>query len=293
MYANFYKYVTASEEDKDWGLFINVAGVATVEKKADYPPKGHPSGYAFNWKNGRVLQEYQLNYITEGYGVFENRHGKYRVSPGTIMVIFPGEWHRYRPLKGTGWKEHYIGFQGQLVPNLFKSEFFKKEIPLIKMDFIENLNDIFYHILENLKNEKAGYQLVCSGLIMAYIGYIISSLKNKEFEGKDIEKKIQQARFIIRENLDKNIDIVNIASELNIGYSYFRKMFKKYTGISPLQYHLQLRIKKSEELLMSTNKSVKEIAYELGFVSIFYFTRVFKSKTGLTPTEIRKSIERK
>jgi AraC-like DNA-binding protein len=285
--SNKFKYITASEEDKEWGLNLSVAGTAVIDKNINYPPPGHPIGHSFNWNAGRVLQEYQINYVTEGYGTFENKYGTFRITPGSIIVIFPGEWHRYRPLKNTGWKEHYIGFYGTMVPTLLKHDFFKKENPIIKVNFHNQLHEIFLMVLENVFNEKAGYQQICTGLVITYIGLIISEIKNKEFEGKDVEKRIQQACFILRENLNSNIDARKLASDLNTGYSYFRNMFKKYTGMSPVQYHLQLRIKKAENLLLMTQKPIKEIAYELGFQSVFYFSRLFKLKTGKTPSQIR------
>ncbi len=287
MKGDSFKYVTASDEDKEWGLYLNVAGVAAIEKHTHYPPKGHPSGYNFNFETGRVLHEYQINYITEGYGIFENSYGTFRITPGTIMILFPGEWHRYRPLKTTGWKEHYVGFAGHFVPKLLKPDFFKKENPLIRVGFKNDLQDTFYRILEIVLNEKTGYQQICTGLCIAYLGQIISSVKNKEFEGKDIEKKIQRACFLLRETFNSEINVVELAEELNTGYSYFRRMFKKYTGISPLQYHLQLRLKRAENMLAMTDKSIKEIAFELGFQSLYYFSRLFKQKKGMSPTEMR------
>ncbi len=284
---NKFKYITASEEDKEWGLHLNVVGIAGIDKGSDYPPAGHPSGYTFDWSAGRTLHEYQINYITEGFGIFENRQGSFRITPGTIIILFPGEWHRYRPLKKTGWKEHFIGFNGSLASTLLKADFFKKESPIIKIDFRKELHDLFLMIFENAFSEKAGYQQICTGLIITYIGQIISIIKNKEFEGKDIEKRIQQACLILRDNLESNIDARELAGGLNTGYSYFRNMFKKYTGMSPVQYHLQLRIKKAEDMLRMTKKPIKEIAYELGFQSIYYFSRLFKNKTGKTPSDFR------
>jgi AraC-like DNA-binding protein len=79
-----------------------------------------------------------------------------------------------------------------------------------------------------------------------------------------------------------------MAQKHHVSYSYFRKMFKKYTGVSPGQYHLQLRIMRAKELLISTDKSIKEISYELGFQSIFYFSNMFKKKEGTTPSHFRK-----
>lgn len=288
MQQGYFKYLTASEEDKEWNLYLNVAGYANIEKNLVYPPKGHPSHYNFNFKKGRILNEFQINYITEGYGVFENKNNTYRITPGTIIVIYPGQWHRYRPLENTGWKEHYIGFNGELSDKILKSQFFKPEMPIIRIGFKSELHDLFYKIINELKNEKAGFQQICTGLTIAYIGQIISIIKNKEFEGKDIEKKIQQACFIIRENISENIDIKALSAKLNLGYSYFRKMFKKYTGISPLQYHIQLRLKLAENLLLQNTLSIKEIANQLGFESIFYFSRLFKEKTGLNPSQMCK-----
>ena len=67
-------------------------------------------------------------------------------------------------------------------------------------------------------------------------------------------------------------------------------MFKKYTGVPPVQYHLDLKILRAKEMLLYTDKSIKEISFEMGFQSIYYFSRVFKNKLGISPSEIRKSV---
>jgi predicted molibdopterin-dependent oxidoreductase YjgC len=61
----YFKYLTTGEEDINWGIFLNVAGKATIACNTVYPPKEHPSEYCFQWETGRILHEYQLNYITE------------------------------------------------------------------------------------------------------------------------------------------------------------------------------------------------------------------------------------
>ncbi len=284
-----YKYFTSSEEDLSWGLALNVVGEATIQPNSSYPPVGHPLGYNFNWEAGRTLNEFQINYITEGYGTFENKHGKYKVAPGTIVLLYPNEWHRYRPLKKTGWIEHYIGFSGPLATSILELGFLKQKNAIIKIEFNKEIQDLFYAIKENSLNEKSGYQHINTGLILTYIGKIISVLKNKDFEGKEIEKRIQQACLILRENITQNIDARELANRLHLGYSNFRIMFKKYTGMSPIQYHLQLRIKHAEDMLIMSQKPVKEIAYDLGFQSVFYFSRLFKQKTGKNPSDLRKT----
>lgn len=95
---------------------------------------------------------------------------------------------------------------------------------------------------------------------------------------------------IIRDNSDKNFTAEQIAKSLNIGYSWFRKIFKQYTGFSPGQYQMEIKIQKSKELLTSTTMPVKQISYELNFESTSYFVTFFKSKTGMSPTEYRNKV---
>ena len=86
-----FKYLTTSEEDKSWGIQLSVAGSAHIAPGSVYPQGNHPSEYTFKWNTGRVLQEYQLNYITKGAGIFENRYGRFLVKEGSLMIILPGE----------------------------------------------------------------------------------------------------------------------------------------------------------------------------------------------------------
>ena len=89
-------------------------------------------------------------------------------------------------------------------------------------------------------------------------------------------------------NVSNAIDILQIASNLNMSYSYFRKEFKKRTGTSPNQYFQDLKMKSAKQLLFSTNLSVKEICFQLGYSSPEYFTNQFKKIVGKTPVEYRE-----
>jgi len=285
---SFVKYIHASTLDKEWGLFLTGAGYAQIPPAIVYPPNVHPSGYFFTWEKGRVLQEYQINYITEGSGVFETVDAQFQVVPGSILVLRPGMWHRYKPDTSTGWNEHYIGFNGDFCQNLFNEGFFPTSKPVLYVGFQENLLKIFLEIIQLVKDEKTGHQQVCAANTILALSKILSVIRNQEFAGKSIEQTIRKACMYFRENLNANVNIEQLASELNVGYSYFRQMFRKYTGISPTQYHLSLRIQKAKDLLVSTDQSFKEIAIDLGFESYFYFSRIFKDKTGRSPMEFRK-----
>lgn len=285
---SFVKYINAGNLDKDWGFYLNVVGYALIPPSEVYPPKVHPSGYFFTWEKGRTLQEYQINYITEGSGIFETSTDQFQVVPGSMLILRPGVWHRYRPDPNTGWNEHYLGFNGDFCGNLFQDGFFQSQKPVLYVGFQENLLKLFFEIVQLVKDEKTGHQQVCAANAILMLSKILSVIRNQEFAGKSIERTIRKACLYFRENLNVSVNMEELSNELNVGYSYFRQMFRKYTGISPTQYHLSLRIQKAKDLLVSTDQSFKEIALDLGFDSYFYFSRIFKDKTGKSPLEFRK-----
>jgi len=285
---DFFKYLTVGDHDKSWGLYLNVAGRARVSPHAIYPSNAHPSGYYFNWKNGRILSEFQLNYITEGTGMYENELGHFPIRPGTMILVRPGIRHRYKPESDTGWVENYIGFDGELAHKLLSYEFFNTS-DVYHYGAREELIDTYDKIFGLVQEEAPGYQQIASGLIVKLLGYLISLHKRRNFSGKYIEQVIQKARFQMREQLDHKVDLRQLAQTHHIGYAYLRKMFKQYTGVSPHQYHLEMRIMGARERLLSSDRSIKEICFELGFESVHYFSRIFKKKTGMSPSEMRNS----
>ncbi|HER07391.1 MAG TPA: AraC family transcriptional regulator, partial [Bacteroides sp.] len=276
----FFKYVNPGQEDRDWGLCLNCAGKAVIKPGVTYPPASHPSGYYFTFEKGRVLDEYQVNYITEGEGLYENRQGRFRISPGSLLITRPGEWHRYRPKKSTGWVEHYVGFTGNMAHQVFARPWFTGYNAVVHIGPREEIIDTYYKIFNYVLEERPGYQQVAAGMVMKLLGFIVSIDRQKNFTGKRVEKIIQDACFSIRENVESQIDFQSFAAKNHIGYSYFRKMFKKYTGVPPVQYHLDLKILRAKEMLLHTDKSIKEISYEMGFHSIYYFSRIVKNKLG-------------
>ena len=123
-----FKYLTHTNDDEKWGLFLNVVGFAGVMPDEKYPPVGHPENYHFNWESGRILDEYQLVYITKGSGVFETKSQKLTVKEGNLLLVYPFVWHRYKPNSETGWTENYVGFDGAIAKQIM--EFFPQRDPV-------------------------------------------------------------------------------------------------------------------------------------------------------------------
>ena len=98
---------------------------------------------------------------------------------------------------------------------------------------------------------------------------------------------VKQAKVYMGENVHKPLDMQQVAAHLKIGYSWFRRLFTQETGKSPNSYHMDLRIAKAMEMLRSTHTPIKEIAAQLGYENQYYFSNIFRKKTGFTPTGYR------
>ena len=218
---------------------------------------------------------------------------KQLIKQGTILFLFPGEWHRFKPNSQTGWDEFWVGFKGDIIENIVHQHFIAKENAILEIGLHETIIQLFITIIEKTKAERTGYQPLVSGIVMYLLGEIHSLTKQQRFDEEDItESIINKARIIFRTNIDQDIAMEKIAKELNVSYSWFRKAFKTYTGIAPHQYLLQLKIEKAKMLLLDHSKSIKEIAFGLKFESAFYFSRLFKKKIGVSPELYRKNIDR-
>jgi DNA-binding IclR family transcriptional regulator len=98
---------------------------------------------------------------------------------------------------------------------------------------------------------------------------------------------IEQAEEMIGTNLHSALDMKELAENLYVSYSWFRKVFKEKTGEAPAEYHLNLRLEKACELLRDTNQSVRQIAEDIGFKNQNHFSAFFKRKTGHSPSAYR------
>ena len=288
---NYYRYLPLSEEDQNWGLSILNAGCTRIKANEDYPYRQHPGHHYFTWSKGRVLDEYQVIYIIGGSGSFESASvAETAVCPGTIILLFPGEWHRFKPDRRTGWDEYWVGFKGEVADNLFRRQFFTPASALLPIGFSSEIVDLLSSIIEQTRAERPGYQPFVSGMLLHLLGGVYSLNRQRCFDPADgVAIKIEQAITLLRSKLDEDISIPEIAEELNVSYAWFRKWFKLYTGLAPQQYLIQLKMEKAKALLADPGNSIKGIAYQLRFEHPLYFSKLFKEKVGLSPELYRKS----
>jgi len=283
-----YHYLPLSEEVRLRSLYVLAAGSAQVPPGTPYPPSTHPKHHQFHWQQGRVLQEYQILYITRGTGVLETKTGGVRkISAGDLFLLFPNEWHRYAPHPETGWDEHWVAYQGKRAADFVSEHCASLQDPLFHTDINDLLQREFARIEEEVAEEAIGYQNVVTARTQLILALAMVSHQRRKLQTPDVLEIIKRAKELLLEQIDQPADMQAVAAELHVGYSWLRKMFRQYTGMPPAQYQMQLRLHHACALLRTTTLPVAVIGARSGFASAYYFARVFRSKMECTPSEYR------
>lgn len=284
-----FKYLQITPRDNSWGLAVTTAGFQHVYPGEGYPLSSHPDGYNFPKNKRRVLNEYQLVYITRGTGYFESAScSRTRIEAGMMFMLFPGEWHTFAPDPATGWDDHWIGFNGTFMDEKIKAGFFTFKNCVFRIGLDEHIISTYHEVFNIISDEKKDYQQMVASLTISLIGRVYYENINHASSDSYIMRIINQAKVIMKEDLSCSKDLEKIATSLDISYSLFRREFKRQCGISPGQYRQELKLAKAKELLYSTNLSIAEISSRLHFESLGQFSTFFKKKTGVPPLEFRK-----
>jgi len=286
--TSFYRYFPISRRDKNWGLYVTTAGESRVAPLMAYPPGGHPKGYAFDWQNGRILEGFALLYVSSGRGTFESE-SKFSASiePGHAFLLFPKVWHRYKPDPQTGWHEHWIGFDGEIARRWLRHKFISKKNPVVKVNAEDTVLATFSRVMQSIRANRPALQQILAGATDNLMGLFYSAQQARHTTDPQNANVIEQAISRIQNEFDRDLDLQLLARELGVSYSWFRHTFVAHTGLSPHQYLLEFRLVRARSLLAETELSIKEIAMQTGFGDELYFSRLFRQKLNLTPSQWR------
>ena len=97
----------------------------------------------------------------------------------------------------------------------------------------------------------------------------------------------EEAIHFMQENIEKKITLEDIAKYLGYSASHFSMIFKKQTGMSPLNYINKLKIKEACYLLKNTDMKINQICHKVGIEDCYYFSRLFSKTMGMSPKEFR------
>ncbi len=287
-----FRYLPVGPAERDWGIHVSAAGAFAIPPGSPYPLPA-PRTYRFRYERGRVLPEYAMVYVPRGRGVFESRETGLRpVAPGTLLLLSPGRWHRYRPDPDTGWDEHWICFDGEHVRGLERKGFIRPQRPIHFPGTDRALAALFSRIMDTLRSGRLGSAQVAAADTLAILARVLSASRRVRPVDRRAEQAIQRAKQAIVRSASGPLRAPEIAREIGVSYSWLRQTFRQHTGLAPAQYHAQVRLHQAQEMLEGTDLAVKEIATALGYDTQSYFSRAFRKKTGRWPTEWRSALRR-
>lgn len=161
---------------------------------------------------------------------------------------------------------------------------------IVKVKNLNYINDCFKSAESAWRHKSSGYEIKCKAELYSIIYNMIKE-NSMEYISGEYAKKIKPAIDYIHHNYTKdNISITELSYISSMSEVYFRRVFGKVMGISPIRYINNLKIAHAKELLETQMYSVSKVAELSGFHDESYFSREFKKNVGICPSEYGKNI---
>jgi len=232
-----------------------------------------------------ICDHFLLVYINDGHGRLETNNKVFELKPNHLLVMFPDNKIFYEVDKGIPWTIQWVGLYGSLVYTYLDFLGITPQNPIFPVKNSNEVKNILEILYKKSSSNNLGDKIDCISLLHKFFAELA---ENKQITPQKNDY-IEQAINFMKYNYEQGISSIDVANSLKIDRSYFSKVFKQETGLSPTQWLTNLRINKACKLLKETNLSISEIAYSVGIFDQFYFSRLFKRRTGLTPIEYRKA----
>ena len=258
----------------------------------------------WNWKNIKSPFT-RIYYVPEGTAHIVLSSGTYTLRPGFLYIIPALVKHGY--ICNSYFAHYYLhiyeesytsysfmdewDFPVEIESNYIDIFLMKrlceinpsKQLPSSDPESYDNDPTLKQRILQN-KTQSLCDIIESRGIVYQLVSRF---MKSGNLKTDIIDKRISDSVIYIKENIMKNIEISTLAEISCLSKDHFIRLFKKETGITPQQYINRKKIEKSQLILITSELSVKSIAYLLAFDDHSYFNRLFKKITGETPLQFR------
>ncbi|MBI3829166.1 MAG: helix-turn-helix transcriptional regulator [Planctomycetes bacterium] len=235
----------------------------------------------------RVLECYAGVLITRGEGFYESAAtGRVSVRAGTLLWVLPGVPHSYSAHESR-WDEHWVVFGGRVAEAFERQGLILHDRPVVNVGANAEVVALFERMLHVFL--AGGPLAVPMAAGLAYQLVVLAHGLSTGFlqRGPSADPAVGEAVRIIERDATRSVQPRELAQGVHVGYSTLRRRFRSQTGFSIKEYILRVQLRHAKELLAATRLSVDEIARACGFEDALYFSRMFKQKTGLPPTQFR------
>lgn len=224
-----------------------------------------------------------LEYIVSGKGYLKINGKLHTLQANDVYLLEPGSSHEYFADRDDPFKKYWVNFKSDVFFNIFSEYDLDKIYVFHDVDISEEMTKIFELEKVSLYNDQI-YKEASKHLFTIFMK--LAEKNQIKTHGSTVAQQILAE---LDKSIDSNISIDEICNTLFISRSKLIREFKKYYDVTPHAYLMNRKVAFSKMLLQNTSHSIKSIANHLGFADEHYFSNVFKTKTGMTPSEYRKS----
>lgn len=238
-----------------------------------------------------VRPNYILHYIVKGKGIYQVGEDHYELKKGQGFLIRPEVRTYYRADAKDPWTYLWIGFAGERAEEYLRDiglderrlTFRCAEGEILESLTKEHLKNTTYSIENDFRNESFLFSFFA---VLAH-GMEIETPKRQKSDNIYVRKAVEY----IQNNYSYGINVSDAAQYVGISRSYLYTLFLKILGVSPQEYLISYRITRASELLAITDLPVEGIAQSCGYEDPLVFSKIFKNRTGITPTGYRKKTQ--
>ncbi len=237
-------------------------------------------GRVFCKEKGRTLSCFV--YVLEGTAKYDFKNEKFIVNTGDIVSIIQNDTYSLEALGDT---YHYIAVSYRVA----KKDLIKFDTREYHPGNTEVLRLLFERINKVWLRKEFGYLLECKSILYSIIQRAVQS-KLMDRCDKKYENIKEAVDYLYAHYTDKGFDITSIFKLTELSEGYFRILFKEMFNASPREYLNILRVNRAKDLMANQQLSISQISEQVGYSRVFYFSKVFKMKTGETPSQYRSKL---
>lgn len=269
-------YVLQLSDRKFTDMYLCYCGYAKCQPAHSFGPSVRPN--------------YLIHYILEGKGTYRIGKKEYHLKEGFGFLIEPQVQTFYQADREEPWTYIWIGFDGNNAGNYLADTGLNHQQPVFECTYKDELKQIVLNMLKN-NISTTTHRFLLQGLLYEFFSVLTRDIHvNTPLLQNGENPYILQAVEFIQNNYSFPIHVTDIANYVCINRSYLYTLFKTNLGVSPQDYLANYRISRATELLTVTNLSIESIALSCGYTDPLIFSKVFKSKKGLTPSRYRKDV---
>ena len=229
---------------------------------------------------------YSLVWFTKSTGINVIDFEEHEIKYDRLFFMQPKQVHNWSYSKES--KGYILVFDKHLI-NQFPIELMDIAFFDLKAENSEHLKLLFENLIkESNRNDSLNEKTIVSGIEYLFLHFIrvASELEDNK---KTKPKTLLKFSKLVADTISKNITVKDYANKLHITVEKLNELCKDNYGQNPKNIILDKKITEAKRLLYFTDLSVKEIAFQLGFEDSSYFSRIFKQKTKLTPSEFKST----